>query len=957
MTGYKLVKDVKLYKSQFDDFVTQMTRSNNLMDRTSMDLDGLLFRAQYMVKHNKDLDKLDEIKREFDKKSLELQTMFGNFLYDFICTIIRIPAPYKLDDLTDVLVQDVKIDPAYVTFKMVVVSPSEDFLKYIDSRIDSNAVFNMFPEKYFRFFTDSYNDGVAKAYPELFENRHVEGEDSADGDIFCHNFTFQVTEECSLNCFAGDTKILMADFTQKYIRDIKPGDIVMGFDEETDHQKRRTLFPTVVKAVSSREADCITVSSDSTPITQVTREHPYLDARGNWRHAEKITKSYGMTVINFDPDEFYDCDLDSPDYAYGYFMGAFIGDGCAIEYVSKKDGYTRHFMRFAAKDMEMTYRIERYADILGYSFHMIPFNISTKENLIVDALYSGKTSDYERYMHNRDLIFRRDSLLTSSEDFMAGFCAGVYDAKGNIQGTTIRISNTNMALLEMVQDMMMGSFGIHTLIEPAGHGVNKPAYNLRIVGGFQPVLKFIKSTKPAIPRKGISALWGKALYKCEHDLVVYDEQIFNRRVYNFETTSHTYIANGALVHNCTYCYQCNKSPMRMDFDTAKQFIDHLLNDDYGYISRRNSPAIIIEFIGGEPLLETNLIRQIYEYFLERCYDLNHPWFTMHRLSICSNGMQYFNPEVQDFFKEYHHRISFNISIDGNKELHDACRIQPNGEGSYDIDMMALKHYTEHFNGERNSKMTLAPSNIHYLFDSVVDFISQGMKIINLNCVFEEGWTPETAREEYYQLKKLADYLVDNDLHNLYIAIFNERQEDVSDKYRDQPYCGGSGAMLAMRPNGQFYPCIRYMPSSVGDHVPDLCIGSVQTGMIGRKEGSEILKMMDNITRRSLSNDICFDCPIGNDCAYCLALGHATFGTPNKRPTFACIQMFAEALANVYYWNRLILKHPEFDLDVRMNNVPNEWSLLVIDQDELDELKLLENAAIITVIEHRSKPTQ
>ena len=607
MTGYKLVKEVKLYKSQFDDFVTQMTHSNNLMDRTSMDLDGLLFRAQYMVKHDRDLDKLDEIKRRFDEKSLELQTMFGNFLYDFICTIIRIPAPYKLDDLTDVLVQDVKIDPAYVTFKIVVISPSEEFLKYIDSRIDSGTIFNMFPDKYFRFFTDSYNDGVAKAYPELFENRHVEGEESADGDIFCHNFTFQVTEECSLNCI--------------------------------------------------------------------------------------------------------------------------------------------------------------------------------------------------------------------------------------------------------------------------------------------------------------------------------------------------------------YCYQCNKSQMRMDFDTAKQFIDHLLNDDYGYINRYNSPAIIIEFIGGEPLLETNLIRQIYEYFLERCYDLNHPWFTMHRLSICSNGMQYFNPEVQDFFKGYHHRISFNISIDGNKELHDACRIQPNGEGSYDIDMMALKHYTEHFNGERNSKMTLAPSNIHYLFDSVVDFISQGMKIINLNCVFEEGWTPETAREEYYQLKKLADYLVDNDLHNLYIAIFNERQEDLSDKYRDQPYCGGSGAMLAMRPNGQFYPCIRYMPSSVGDHVPDLCIGSVQTGMVGRKEGSEILKMMDNITRRSLSNDICFDCPIGNDCAYCLALGHATFGTPNKRPTFACIQMFAEALANVYYWNRLILKHPEFDLDVRMNNVPDEWSLLVIDQDELDELKLLENAAIITVIEHRSKPTQ
>ena len=29
----------------------------------------------------------------------------------------------------------------------------------------------MFPNEYFRFYTDSYNDGISKAYPELFENR------------------------------------------------------------------------------------------------------------------------------------------------------------------------------------------------------------------------------------------------------------------------------------------------------------------------------------------------------------------------------------------------------------------------------------------------------------------------------------------------------------------------------------------------------------------------------------------------------------------------------------------------------------------------------------------------------------------------------------------------------------------------------------------------------------------
>jgi radical SAM peptide maturase (CXXX-repeat target family) len=384
----------------------------------------------------------------------------------------------------------------------------------------------------------------------------------------------------------------------------------------------------------------------------------------------------------------------------------------------------------------------------------------------------------------------------------------------------------------------------------------------------------------------------------------------------------------------------------MEFDTAKKFIDKLLNDEYGYINRYNSPAIIIEFIGGEPLLEIELTRQIYEYFLDRCYELDHPWFTLHRLSICSNGMRYFDKPVQDFFKEYAHNVSFNISIDGNKELHDSCRIQPNGEGSYDIDMAALNHYNKHYTSERNSKMTLAPSNMKYLFDSVVDFIKHDMKIININCVFEEGWNQETAREEYYQLKKLADYIIDNGYESIYIAIFNDRQEDTEEKTNDGSYCGGGGAMLSMKPDGKFYPCIRYMPSSVGPNVRDLSIGNIDDGLDERSNGSEVLKELDSITRRSNSNDICYECPISNDCAYCIALGHTVFGTPKKRTTFTCIQMIAEALANVYYWNRLKLKHPDYNLSVRKNNVPDEWARLVIPEEELQELILLESSATL-----------
>ena len=64
---------------------------------------------------------------------------------------------------------------------------------------------------------------------------------------------------------------------------------------------------------------------------------------------------------------------------------------------------------------------------------------------------------------------------------------------------------------------------------------------------------------------------------------------------------------------CSYCYQINKGTRRMPFETAKKLVDMLLTGDKGmdeYISPINSPGIILDFIGGEPSLEIELINEI-----------------------------------------------------------------------------------------------------------------------------------------------------------------------------------------------------------------------------------------------------------------------------------------------------------------------------------------------------------
>ena len=244
---------------------------------------------------------------------------------------------------------------------------------------------------------------------------------------------------------------------------------------------------------------------------------------------------------------------------------------------------------------------------------------------------------------------------------------------------------------------------------------------------------------------------------------------------------------------CTYSYQHNKGKHSMNFETAKKFIDLLLNPDFmttQWCDSRNSIAAIIEFIGGEPLLEIDLIEQISDYFIEQCILQNHPWQYNYMFDICSNGVLYFDPRVQHYLNKYKDHISFNISIDGNKELHDSCRVFPDGSGSYDIAMAGVQDWVNNHNGQMGSKMTLAPQNIIYTKDAVIGLIEAGYDEINLNCVFEKGWEKEHATILYHQLIELTDYIIINDLEDkIFISMFREdlgRPRILSD---EQNWCG------------------------------------------------------------------------------------------------------------------------------------------------------------------------
>ena len=391
---------------------------------------------------------------------------------------------------------------------------------------------------------------------------------------------------------------------------------------------------------------------------------------------------------------------------------------------------------------------------------------------------------------------------------------------------------------------------------------------------------------------------------------------------------------------CTYCYQHNKGTRRMSREIAFAMVDMILDDEMcgDYINRYNSPGVILEFIGGEPFLEVGLIDETIDYFMKRATEMQHPWLTKFCVSICSNGVLYRTPEVQSFIQKHKSHLSISVTLDGMKRLHDACRVFPDGSGSYDYAADACMDLMRR-GFQLGSKITIAPGNIEYLSEALKFMVEFGYDDINANCVYEEGWTEEHAAELYRQMVEFSDYLLEHDLEDeVYCSLYDEnffKPKDVNDL---DLWCGGDGMMLSVDPDGYLYPCIRYMESSLGDNVPPIRIGHVLTGIGKTPEEVQHIHCMDCITRRTMSSDECFYCPIADGCSWCAAYNYEVNGDLDSRATFICPMHKARALANAYHWNMIHIKHGD---DKRFEvHVPEEWAVPIIGKEEYDWLLFL-----------------
>ena len=347
---------------------------------------------------------------------------------------------------------------------------------------------------------------------------------------------------------------------------------------------------------------------------------------------------------------------------------------------------------------------------------------------------------------------------------------------------------------------------------------------------------------------------------------------------------------------CKYCYEVQKDySSDMTFETAKKAIDFILGDD----NICNTPAVIWDFIGGEPLLLIDLIAQISDYIIERTIKLNHRWRESYLFSLATNGLLYRDERVQKYIAKHKEHLSISISIDGIRERHNQQRVYRNGKGSFDDVLPNVQQWISDFKFT-SVKSTIAHDDVKYVKDSVLFLYKLGVTNVHMNTVYEDVWTEEDAYLFENQLYDLADEILRKQLYNQHTcSLFDESIGNPLPPSYDKNWCG-CGEMLAIDYRGDLFPCIRFNKFSLSRRTART-IGNIADGL-----NRNAMRPFQVLSRSMISDNECLTCRVASGCGWCQGLNYdvSISGTIFYRCTHICGMHKARVKANNYFWSEL-----------------------------------------------------
>lgn len=274
--------------------------------------------------------------------------------------------------------------------------------------------------------------------------------------------------------------------------------------------------------------------------------------------------------------------------------------------------------------------------------------------------------------------------------------------------------------------------------------------------------------------------------------------------------------------NCAYCfasqgkYQGDRA--LMSFEVGKQALDFLVEHSG---TRRN---LEVDFFGGEPLMNWEVVKQLVEYARSIEKEKNKNF----RFTLTTNGVL-----IDDDVIDFANREMSNVvlSLDGRKEINDLTRVDYAGNGSYDRIVPKFQKLVK-ARGGKNYYMrgTFTHANPDFTND-VFHMADLGFTELSMEPVVCKSDDPAALTKEDIEIVKeqyeiLAKDMLRREKDGKPITFYHYMIDLTEGPciYKRISGCGSGTEYMAVTPWGDLYPCHQF----VGD--TEFKLGDVWQGV-------------------------------------------------------------------------------------------------------------------------------
>ena len=274
--------------------------------------------------------------------------------------------------------------------------------------------------------------------------------------------------------------------------------------------------------------------------------------------------------------------------------------------------------------------------------------------------------------------------------------------------------------------------------------------------------------------------------------------------------------------NCAYCFasqgKYHGDRAIMSFEVGKQAFDYLIKNSG---TRRN---LEVDFFGGEPLMNFDVVKQLVAYAREIEKEHNKNF----RFTLTTNGLLIDDDVIEFANKEMSNVV---LSLDGRKEIHDRYRVDYSGNGSWDRIVPKFQQLVEAREGKNYyMRGTFTHRNPDFLND-IKQMLDLGFNELSMEPVVCAPGEPAELTEEDLpivldQYEKLAELMLEKNKEGKPFTFYHYMIDLTGGPciYKRISGCGSGTEYMAVTPWGDLYPCHQF----VGDE--KFRLGDVWTGV-------------------------------------------------------------------------------------------------------------------------------